>query len=292
MIVAAINSHADITISEPVDTVMVIDNAPTVLLTESATGTTLKIFNENNDTIATYTMDNPVDGSVTLKQSFAPPVFAFGCQPSYKHSINIEMIGGIHFGFSGTLGAPAGLDIEMGKSYEIGIDNLLTCSFSVNRNNRNYLSLGMGVNWRNYRMTGNTRFIVDDAGNVTYGGYADDVLSRYSNVKVFSLGFPIMFSHKTNIKTLGPSTLRFKFGAILNWNSHASAVSAWTEADGTNARQSTSNLRQRKFTVDLMAAIGFAPTTGLYIKYSPMKLFPTDHGPDFTTISTGIYFGF
>lgn len=279
---------------EQCDTVMVVRNASSVVITESAQGVNLSVRGtaDDPDFITNYAVAYDPDVTVTTRQRFAPPSYisVSGHNPSPGRDA-LDLFNGIHAGFCGTLGAPAGLGVEMGKSYEIGIDNIVSYRLTSSRM-RNALNVGIGVNWRNYRMTANTRFVVDDNGVVGFGPYPEGTESRYSRVKLFSVSVPLLWTQNTSFRVIGNSTFAAKLGVILNWNSHASVTSCWTEADGTSAKAGTKHVEQRLFTVDLLAAVRLAPSTGLYVKYSPMRLFRDGFGPRFTTISTGIYFGF
>lgn len=273
------------------DTVMMIRNARSVVLTESANGAELTVRGtaDDPDFLSTFNIVNPQNAVVTTKQRFNPPVITVAnIDPDCRRDA-IDLFGGLHAGFCTPLGAPAGLDVEMGKSYEIGIDRLISYRITDHRS-KSSLSIGMGVNWRNYRMTGNTRFIADESGNVSFGPFPEGTESRYSRIKVFSLSFPLTWYQPTRIRTVGKSFLTFRAGAILNWNSHASVVSCWNESNGESAKHGTKNVAQRKFTVDIYGAVGIIYGVGFYVKYSPMSLFEKGKGPDVTTFSTGVTF--
>lgn len=275
------------------DTIMVVNNPSQIIITESASGVNLSVRGTDDDPafFTTMTTDYRPNAVVKTIQRFTPPPFITFNGNSDDSQLNaLDLLSGLHAGFCTSLGAPAGLDIEMGKSYEIGIDEIISYRLTSVKA-KSHLSIALGVNWRNYRMTANTRFIVDDAGNTTFGQFPDDCQSRYSRIKVFSLTVPLTWYQSTRIKAL-KTTLGFKVGAILNWNSHASVVSCWDDPDGQTIKQGTKHIGQRTFTVDVLAAVKFAPSIGLYVKYSPMKLFKNNQGPDFTTLSTGIYLGF
>lgn len=287
-------SASAMSVDQPTDTVLMVKNANSVVITENPSGINLTVrgTDKDPDFVTTFTSEYSADAVVTTHQRFTRPTFVnLPGNDKCDNREPLDVLSGMHAGFVGTLGAPTGVDVEMGKSYEIGIDNIVSYSITPRRFN-SIVRVGIGVNWRNWRMTGNTRFVADEAGVVSMDVYPEGCESRYSRVKIFSLSFPVMLTQFTNVKTIGPSKLAFKFGAILNWNSHASVESSWRTADGTTVKEGTEHIGQRKFSVDVIAAVRFAPSLGLYLKYSPMKVFKTGYGPEFSAISTGLYFSF
>lgn len=283
----------------PIDTVLSVANASRVVVTENPSGVKLEIRGTENDSLfqSSYELDYQSNAVVKSTQAFEMPYYKW--KQRHQNNIDLLMFNGLHAGFCGTVDSREPVDVAMAKSFELGIDELI--SFRVNTNNRqNFFSVGLGINWRNYRMTGRSRFIPVDGG-VGVGAYPDDAEGRFSRLKIFSLSFPVTYGFKTRVKMIGRETLNFKIGAILNWNSYGSLRTAWREFDvaessretvKTDAEQFSKHIGHRKFTVDILAAVQIAPQTGLYVKYSPMSLLEKGKGPDFQTISTGIYFGF
>lgn len=198
------------------------------------------------------------------------------------------MFQGLHFGFTGAIDAPAEMNTQMGKSFEIGVDNLIYYGHSFGASGRNMIQVGMGINWRNYRMTGENRFDMD-GDNVLVTGYPEDAEGKFSRIKVFSLTFPIAYSYRTPVKALGKSNLGFKLSAMLNWNSHASMLTQYVLADGSKVKEKYDRIGQRKFSVDIQLGVQVAPAVCLYVKYTPFDLFKSGTtSPKFQTISTGV----
>lgn len=194
--------------------------------------------------------------------------------------------GGLMFGFVDGVGAPASARLEMGKSFEIGWLNILAVSRKLS--NRSHLSLGVGIDWRNYRSTKGTLFVPAD-GKVSIGSFAPDVNPRFSRLKVFSLQFPLMYTY--NFITKGKNILStMSVGAIFNWNSHASVKSSWRMADGSTATTSCNDVGQRKFSIDFMAKLTLCEAVGVYVRYSPYKVLTSAISPSFSTLSSGLIF--
>lgn len=280
----------DDTTTQPVDTVLCVKNANCVVITENPGGVSVDVKGiESDSTFQTsYSLPYEANSVIKSRQSFAMPL---GLKVNRCNDM-IGSIQGLHFGFTGAVDAPAAMNTQMGKSFEIGIDNLLFYAHRFGPSNRNVVQVGMGINWRNYRMTGENRFDLVD-GITVITGYPEDTEGKFSRIKVFSLTFPISYTYYSPVKALGNSHLGFKLAAILNWNSHASMLTQYELADGTKVKENYDRIGQRKFSIDVMLGVQVAPAIGLYFKYSPYDLFKSDTAsPKFRTISTGITIGF
>ena len=73
-----------------------------------------------------------------------------------KHHGNL-CVGGFGFGVVNAMDAPEGMNVDMGSSYELSLDHLLRFNYNILPTTS--VSMGFGMTWRNYRMTGRTRFI-------------------------------------------------------------------------------------------------------------------------------------
>lgn len=278
------------TLTQPVDTVLCVNNASKVIVTENHTGVSVEVKGLDNDSTYHSTCILPYEGNTVIKshQNFSMP---------FSLSVNqcddmVGMINGVHFGFTGAVGAPAEMNTQMGKSFEIGIDNIIFYAHKFGASKRNMVQVGMGVNWRNYRMTGENRFDMDN-GNAIVTGYPEGADGKFSRIKVFSLTFPVAYTYYSPIKAIGNSRLGFRVSALFNWNSHASMLTKYELADGTSVKENYDRIGHRKFSIDLQLGVQLAPGIGLYFKYSPYDLFKADTlSPKFRTISTGITLGF
>lgn len=278
------------TITQPVDTVLSVKNANSVVITENPNGVSVDVKGLENDSDfhTTYTLPYDNNSVIKSRQSFVMP---FGLRVNQCDDM-VVMLQGLHFGFTGAVNAPAEMNTQMGKSFEIGIDNLILYAHKFGPSGRNMVRVGMGINWRNYRMTGENRFDMAD-GNAVITGYPEGADGKFSRIKVFSLSFPVAYTYISPVKALGNSHLGFKAAAFFNWNSHASMLTKYELADGTKVKENYDRIGHRKFSIDFMVAVQVAPEISLYFKYSPYDLFKSNTAsPKFQTISTGISFGF
>ncbi len=186
---------------------------------------------------------------------------------------------GVGFGLVSAIDAPAGMKVDMSSSYEI-MGPALEWAYYPGTSDLS-LSWGIGLNWKNYRMTGHTRFMKQD-GMVMLGDYPEGADIKFSRLKVFSLTLPLMLRYDFTRK------IDFSFGPVVNFNTHASLKTRYT-LEGKKVKETAKDLHQNRVTVDVMAHFSVG-TIGIYAKYAPCKVLNTEWGPDFRGFSAGMTF--
>ena len=190
---------------------------------------------------------------------------------------------GFSVGFVKALDAPEGLNQEMGRSLEFSLDQIVSFQWQL-PSRRDMLAIGIGVDWRNYRTTGANRFF--RTGNqVQTGPWEEGRTPVDSRLKTFGLQFPISYVHTFN------SYMKAGVAVILNANTYGSLKSHYLDADGVKYetfQKCTGEIS--KFAVDFKATFQFCPFVAVYCKYSPMKVFRKDRGPEFTPLTAGFTF--
>ena len=186
-------------------------------------------------------------------------------------------VGGFGFGVVNAIETSEGMDMDMGASYEFSLDHLLRFNYNVLP--ATSVSMGFGMTWRNYRMTGRTRFI-KEGDKLVLGAYPEGSDIKFSRLKVFSLTVPFMINQSLGRKVV------FSVGPVVNFNTHASLKTRYT-LNGEKVKEKNNNIHQNRMTVDLMAKLRFN-SLGVYAKYSPSDMLNTDFGPKFRSFSTGI----
>lgn len=202
-----------------------------------------------------------------------------GARNDGKSAVSWDLTsGGLGFGFCGALDAPSTAGIEMGKSFEISWFNIL----AVEATNRygNSFSLGIGVNWRNYRTTLGNCFTVN-GGHVDITPYPEGTEPRLSRIKIFSVQFPLLYTQQL------PNKMAFTFGPIFNLNTHASVLTSW-RVGNEKAEYKANDINARPFTIDLFASLRLFDFGGFYVRYSPYRAMTGSHPLNFNQLSTGI----
>lgn len=257
----------------PADTVFKFSDPLSVTISENAGGVTVSVL--DSDTVRTViSRGTSESGTRRSRQQYN--------RISAGHNWDV-VSGGIMLGFNST--PSADFAPEMGKSLEIGWLRIVALQRRF-RHGWN-LSLGVGIDWRNYRSTTGTMYVAD-GGKISASAFSPGTDYRFSRIKIFSLQFPLLATKYFGRSSLGyrPS---FSFGPVFNWNSHGSVLNSWRDADGTVYKTSDKHIGQRKFTIDLMAQLSMGPV-GVYVRYSPYKVLTGATAPDFHSLSAGFSF--
>lgn len=175
-----------------------------------------------------------------------------------------------------------GMDVEFGNAgWEFFMNNIFNWEYRPF--NRTFVSLGFGVDWRNYRMKGENRFLKED-NKLTIAPYPDGANIDFSRVKVFSITLDLMLRQYLN------KNISIAAGPIVNFNTHASIKTRYTIGSGKakeGFKETSSNIHQKPVTVDFKAEFSIDPI-GFYFKYSPTNTLDTDFGPEFKSMSAGL----
>ena len=149
----------------------------------------------------------------------------------------------------------------------------------------NGFSIGFGVNWRNFRIDGRSKFVKLDDGTITEEGLPAGYDNDFSRIKVFSLTIPVMWKYRTKQVTFG-------LGPVFNINTYASIKNRYWDVDGEKHKQIFKKIHQRPITLDIMAEVSFHNWFSIYGKFSPMTILNSTYANDvnFQPVSFGIYF--
>lgn len=276
IIIAALICAASVSAAEP-DSTLIFEHPERVVITENPVGTSIAISGHNDNGDYNYNFDRN-SGNATILSSEGGLSLT-----RRRHSEFDVVVDGFNFGFVGGQ-APSALDLEPGKSFELGILHVL--GFRYVNSHGNHLTFGPGIVWRNHRTTGSTRFTVSD-GKVGYGGYAEGVTPRFSRLKVFSLQFPLLWCQKTPVR-LFDTRLSFTAGAIANWNAHGSILTAWTDENGDKVKENITDFGLRRFSVDFYASVRICSFLQIYARYSPYKILTGAASVTMKNFSTGL----
>ncbi|MBQ4622111.1 MAG: hypothetical protein IJB28_05595 [Bacteroidaceae bacterium] len=189
---------------------------------------------------------------------------------------------GFGVGFVDALDTPDGMNVDMGASYELMAPSIFEWAWYPGRSSFN-VSIGVGLNWKNYRMTDRNRFI-PEGNDIVIGPYPEGAAIEFSRLKVFSWMVPMLMSYEFN------DWLELRLGPVVNINTHASLKTRYS-LDGEGKKETHNLQHYNRLTVDLMGAVCIKGL-GFYVKYSPCEVLDTDYAPSFKGISTGLILGF
>jgi len=182
-------------------------------------------------------------------------------------------------GFTCPTQADDRLDFSTFKSWEF-IATIAQWDHFLDRRNRNMFSLGLGLNWRNYRMTSDQFFIKDSQGDVTVERYPLTYEPKFSRIHIFALTATLRFEHDFG------HGFAIGFGPVFNYNAHASIKNKYKFL-GEKHERMEKNIRQRPFTIDWMLNMRIADVP-FYVKYSNDDVLK-DGGVKFKSLSFGLY---
>lgn len=196
-------------------------------------------------------------------------------------------IGGLGFGWNMALDKnPAGMQLRANQSWDITWLYALGVKYSI-KALRADLSLGLGFDWKNYKMASEPWFVPGDGKQVGLGDMPAGTVAHSSRLKVFSLSVPLVYRQSLGFKLPACGTpVRLAVGPVLNFNTHGSLLNKYTRADGVEMEQSTNHIGQKKVTVDVYGGLFLNSWLGIYVKYSPMNVL--DKGPQFKSWTMGV----
>ena len=174
-----------------------------------------------------------------------------------------------------------GIDVNMGRSMELGWLNVIGAKFKTRHGQR--ITAGVGIDWRNFKLHNDVRFL-HDGNSLTIAPYPEGSEPKSSRVKVFSLTMPILVRQRLF------STVDIFAGPVVNINLHASVETIYT-LNGEKVKESSNHIHPVPVTVDILGGVKWK-FIGAYVRYSPCHVLQEHYAPAFSPFSTGIIMGF
>lgn len=270
------------------DTLLYVDSPSRVVITEDGKGLAVNVKGlSGNDSDSSLIIEYPEDASVsssqsTLRRTLKRVWYSENNGFTVPDEWDIVM-DGVCVGLTNPTG-PGGSGLEWSKSLEISWLNCIGASYRLRRGT---ISVGLGFDWRNYRITSSqARLVRTPDGGLAWGVYPEGAVSRFSRLKTFSLQIPLLYRVRI------PSTkLEVKVGPIFDFTTYASLKTEFTAADGMKVKEFTKDIEPRRFSVDFFGSISLSSCVGLYIRYSPMKVMKPENSLNFRPLTIGIGLG-
>ena len=175
----------------------------------------------------------------------------------------------------------SGIDVNMGRSIDIGWLNVIGTKFKTRHGQR--ITAGVGIDWRNFKLNNGVHFQQNnDYLSVVH--YPEGANPKSSRVKVFSLTVPVLVRQRMF------STVDIFAGPVVNFNLHASVETIYT-LNGEKVKESSNKIHQVPVTVDILGGIKWK-FIGVFVRYSPCHVLQERHAVAFTPFTTGIIMGF
>ena len=264
------------------DTTIVVNNAKKITIEKSHNSMAVKVEGTADNPVFFYSQTMEVDSSAAVIATEKNADWDFtipfvGKNNKSRRYYMTESLTSIGIGMVNVVNAPDDLNVDMGASYELSVDNLL--KFRYNLLPVTSVSLGAGVSWRNYRMTGHTRF-VKEGNKIVLDSYPEGADIKFSRLKIFSITVPFMINQAIGRKAV------LSLGPVVNINTYGSLKTRYVLND-EKIKEQSKNIRQNSATIDFMAKLRLGEI-GVYAKYSPSDVLNAAFGPEFNSFSAGV----
>lgn len=200
---------------------------------------------------------------------------------SSKATVKSSICTTFSFGFIGGVSQDPGVGINMGQSFEIEWGDVISGKVRVGR--KDFLRLGMGFDWRNYRMT-DRMFVKELDGKIISQEYPAGTEPKFSRIHTFSLSFPLKYYHYFNKK------MYFAVGPELYVTPWASLKTRYYQ-NGDEQTVTAGNIHENTISLGVGAEINIHHI-GIYYKYNPFNVLSSSFGPGFASMTMGIKIAF
>lgn len=266
------------------DTLLVVSKPDKVIITESPEGTRVSVGDGSESILIEYPDGAKVATSRSESGSiFNLPDWIWGKNHRSKTTGWTCGIEGFCIGLNNALGQTGGGGLQWSKSFEISWLSCLDVGYSFSRSR---ISLGLGFDWRTYKATASGHWLQPDGlGGVTWGSAPEGADVRCSQLKVFSLQLPLMYTWCV------PKTfLKWRMGPILNFNTYSSIKGIYDDDSGNRCEYFTKDFDRRPVTVDFLGSLSYHNMVGIYVRYSPMKVLKSPSPINFSPLTLGFTF--
>ena len=182
------------------------------------------------------------------------------------------------FGFIGGVSQDKDVNIDMGQSYELEWGDVISGKARIGK--KDFVRIGLGFDWRNYRVTDFKYFAKDERGIISMQDYPDNVEPKFSRIHTFSLSVPLKYYHYLNKKIF------FAVGPELYFTPYGSLKTRYYE-NGESKKMTSGNVHQTRFSVGVGAEINIHHI-GIYYKYNPFRVLRSSYGPAFSSMTVGL----
>ena len=265
IIIAAMMAAVTISAQTP-DTVTVIETPNQVIITETTTGTRVKVVGQkdNDDFSYTYTVQHASNDTVHTTSDWELNFpFKKSSNKEYHWSI---VSSGLYFGG----GVSTSYDL-INNSFNWGILNI--ASLNYNTLHGQQFSIGVGYDHKRFSLKRPNCFVMDEATNIVgIESYPEGTVDRSSVLSERAIQFPLQFQ-----QFLGKD-FHITLGGIMNWNIYAKCNTHY-KVNKTHYDVSYRGIKQNKLTFDVYGALSYN-RIGIYCRYSPCNVFKKGFGPE------------
>lgn len=193
------------------------------------------------------------------------------------------MFDGWGFGFNNAVNTDANVNVDMGRSFNFCIEDLV--AYRVRVSQKGAFSMGMGIDLKNYHMTGTQRFVEDPVTKmITVSDYPAGTVPGTSKIRTFSTTYNMKYIQKLGRfrLALGPELTVVRKPA----KKHIIRTT-YTDSQGEQVERFT-GIRTNKVGLNLVGVLSYRNRFGVYAKYGLTDVLNTSFGPKFKTLSVGL----
>ena len=212
---------------------------------------------------------------------FELPMIKVGKNNS-RSTVEVNLSSSLSFGFIGGINQAEGVSIDMGQSFEIEWGDVISSKVRVGK--KDFMRIGMGFDWRNYRVTDFKMFSKDERGIISMQDYPEGTEPKFSRIHTFSLSVPLKYYHFLNKK------IYFAIGPELYFTPYGSLKTRYY-VNGESMKITHGNVHQNRFSVGVGAEVNIHHI-GIYYKYNPFRVLRSDYGPKFSSMTVGVKVAF
>ena len=273
---ACIPANAD---TLPADTLAVVNDAHTVVVTKSPTANVITVIGQGDDESFYYSYSSEREDSLadTVSKDEWGLSLPFLREYQRKKS-EVTWAAHTQLGICMPVDGPRGLD----QSIDIAMGKIVGLNYTPWSKGPTF-SFGAGIFAQKFALHGGQMFGRDGKSLVMVDLPEG---ARDTHVRLFNFGFELPFTVTQNIY----DDFGISAGVVMKFNTYTTASNKYT-LDNRSYEQSFKGLQQRILTYDIFAGIGWEDF-GLYCRYSPVAMFKSGNGPQFDVISFGINLGF
>ena len=265
IIIAAMMAAVTMSAQTP-DTVTVIETPHQVIITETTTGTRVKVVGQkdNEDFSYTYTVQHASNDTVHTTSDWELNFpFKKSSNKEYHWSI---VCSGLYFGG----GVSTSYDL-INNSFNWGILNFAGLNYNTLHGQQ--FSIGVGYDNKRFSLKRPNCFVMDEATNIVgIESYPEGTVDRSSVLSVRAIQFPLQFQ-----QFLGKD-FHITIGGTMNWNVYAKCNTHY-KINKTHYDVSYRGIKQNKLTFDVYGALSYNHI-GIYCRYSPCDMFKKGYGPE------------
>lgn len=264
----------------PSDTLAVVNNAHSVVVTRSMLSNNITVTGQGDDSKFYYSYTSErVDSAAIAAKENEEWGLSLPFLRDYQRKKS-EVTWGAHtqIGICMPVDGPRGLD----QSIDVAMGKIVGLNYTPWAKGPTF-SFGAGVFAQKFVLHGGRMFGRDGKSLVMVDlpeGAKD------THVRLFNFGFEMPFTVTQNIY----KDFSFSAGVVMKFSTYTTASNKYT-IDNRSYEQSIKELQQRILTYDIFGAIGW-DDFALYVRYSPVSLFNNGYGPRFDVVSFGVNFGF